>query len=41
MEKIIKINKKDLDFKISQIKEIKRVDLFSDHIEIIFEVDGE
>jgi len=39
MEKVIKINQKDLDFKIGKIKEIKKVDLFEDRIEIHLEVE--
>jgi len=35
MEKIITIPKKDLDFKISQIKTIERIDLHEDKIELI------
>ena len=39
MEKVIKINQKDLDFKIGKIKEIKKVDLHEDRIEIHLEVE--
>ena len=35
MEKIIKIDSKDLDFKTDQIKEVKRVDIHSDYLEIL------
>jgi hypothetical protein len=36
MEKKIIIDKKDLDFELTKIKEVKRVDIHSDKIEIIF-----
>lgn len=38
MEKSIEIYKKDIDFDLSKIKEVKRIDIHSDRIEIIFEV---
>jgi len=36
MKKKIIINKKELDFDLSKIKEIEKVDIFEDKIEIIF-----
>jgi hypothetical protein len=38
MEKVIKIKKEDLDFSIKKIKEITRVDIFDDYIEITFDI---
>jgi hypothetical protein len=35
MEKIVKIDKKDLDFNLNKIKEIKRIDIHEDYLQLI------
>ena len=40
MEKKIEIYKKNIDFELSKIKEVKRIDIHSDRIEIVFEVEN-
>jgi len=37
-EKLIIIKKKDVDFEFSKIKDIKKVDIFGDRIEIHIEL---
>ncbi len=39
MEKIKKIKKEEFDFDVSKIKDIKRVDITTDGIEITFELE--
>lgn len=39
MEKIKIIKKDELDFKLNKIKEIKRIDIHSDYIEIVMEIE--
>ncbi len=38
MKYIKNINKKDLEFPIKNIKAIEKVDIFEDHIEIVFDI---
>ena len=35
MEKIVKIPKKDLEFDLNKIKEVKRIDIHSDRLELV------
>jgi len=39
MEKIKKLKKEDFDFDHTKIKEIKKVDIFKDSVEIVFELE--